>query len=790
MAFCGAACGVLPCVNRKGDDGRNVEGDYGEAPDRKAVGANFQVGDGSVDTKGRPASKENTGGWKTASLIFVAVMFESVASVGIAFTLFTYLSGPMHLPTSKASIHTNIYWGTSFITSIFGGFISDAYLGRFWASLIFAVMEMVGLGLMVVSVSVNTLAPNCPITDHTCPSLEGTKGFIVFLFALYLVALGTGCLRPCLATLGADQFDIEDPEEKRQIRSYFNWLFFFMSVGTMIAMMVVVYVSQSVSWFWAYTIMGIAMLLSTACLVAGAGHYRHKKPQGSPLTRIAQVIVAATRKKKTTLPSNSAMLFEVQDHENGNAIPTEPTLKRFNSNKGEVLGEPTLKRYYSLPHTEGLTFLDRAAVVTEHDTGTQSTTKVNPWRLCTITQVEELKAIMRTLPIVWCVSFLYIVVAQIQTWAVAQGYTMERNIGTFQFPPPSLSAISVAFVLIEIAVYDQWFVPFMRKYTKHTHGITHLQRIGIGLLQSILAMAYGAIVETGRLRSARHHGLIESPMAVVPMSIFWLLPMWILASSAELWAYVGLFEFYWQEMPVEMRSLGGGFSLLAIALGFYQSGGLIVVTNAVSKNYNNGGWLADSNLNKNRLNYFYLVLMVLSSMNAFGFVMSTKWYNYVKFINTKLTDTTDQEVPPSPMPDIFKRSESRLPLKSPRPSTGDQLQGTTPDSTPRKPKISADNKHDKGLPSSVKAGAEVDATLPDSLPRSESRTPLRSTNNSDDLPDLRFVGTTTPPPRSPRTIFSQVFLPRSDPPAAPQTADQSSSRFIKLERSRSRGPSK
>lgn len=616
---------------------------------------------------------------------------------------------------------------------------------------------------MIISVRIGNLGPNCPESNHSCPSLEKSGGFIAFMFALYMVALGAGCLRPCLATLGADQFDIEDPEEKKQIRSYFNWFFFSMSVGAMIAMMVVVYVAESISWFWSFTIMGTAMLLSTACLVAGAGYYRHKKPQGSPLTRIAQVIVAASRKKRIPPPSDSAMLFEVHDHENG-VHSAEPTLKRFNSNKGEVLGEPTLKRYYSLPHTKGLGFLDKAAIVTDADTGAQSAAKVNPWRLCTITQVEELKTMMRCFPIAFIASFLYIVVAQIQTWAVAEGYTMKRTIGkSFSFPPPSLSAISVAFVLVEIAVYDRWFVPFMRKYTNHSHGITHLQRIGLGLIQSILAMAYGAVIETARLRSASHHGLTNDPAAIVPISIFWLLPMWILASSAELFAYVGCFEFFWQEMPVEMRSLGGGLSLLAIALGFYQSGGLIVVTNAVSKS-DNGGWLADANLNKNHLNYFYIILMVLSIFNTFGFYMSTKWYNYVKFINTK---TAPAE---TPIPDMFRRSESRVPLKLEAP---EELKNRGAAGHQDEFKNSKGGGGNEGGNRGGNRSEEDDpVAVPDCLPRSESRTPLRSTNNSDDLPQ--------PLPWSPRTIFSHVFSP---PVAAAQKGDVP--RFIKLERSRS-----
>jgi hypothetical protein len=401
--------------------------------------------------------------------------------------------------------------------------------------------------------------------------------------------------------------------------------------------------------------------------------------------------------------------------------------------------------------------------------------------------VEELKAMMRCFPIAFIASFIYIVVAQIQTWAVAEGYTMKRTIGNFNFPPPSLSAIAVAFVLVEIAVYDRWFVPFIRKYTNHSHGITHLQRIGIGLVQSILAMAYGAIIETARLRSARHHGLTNNPRATVPISIFWLLPIWILASSAELFTYVGCFEFFWQEMPVEMRSLGGGLSLLTIGLGFYQSGGLIVITNMVSKS-NNGGWLADTNLNKNHLNYFYILLMVLSTLNTFGFFMTTKWYSYVKFINTKTSQTTPSarvEIATSPIPDMFRRSESRVPLKLP--IEEDPIREEFKSNGARG--IEAEFKQ-RGARGNENQPGEVDdpAAAPEYLPRSESRTPLRSTNNSDDLPEMKF-SSPSQPPRSPRTLFSHVFPPHHDsgPLPAAQSGDgvHPSPRFIKLQRSRS-----
>jgi peptide/histidine transporter 3/4 len=527
-----------------------------------------------------------------------------------------------------------------------------------------------GIVLVVISATVSNLKPNCPQTDFSCPPFTGTKGYAVFMVGLYIIGLGTGMLRPCLAAFGADQFDLDDPQECKKIRSYFNWLYFSISVGAIIAIIAVIYVAENVSWPWGFGMVGFAMLCSTLSFLAGIFLYRHQTTKGSPLTRMAQVLVASLRKRKVAAPADSGALFEVNDTEN-NVL-------------AEV--EPTLKRHHSLPHTKGMHLLDRAAVVEESQTGTgPASLNIDPWRLCTVTQVEEVKSILRCIPVALANMLVFSVVAQMQTWFVNQGYTMKRHLGPhFSVPPPSLSAVAIVVVLIEIAIYDRWFVPLVRKYTGHSHGITHLQRIGIGMFLSVISMACAAVVETIRLHIAHKHGIQNDPdpRAVVPMSIFWLLPQWILLASAELFSYVGLLEFFWSQTPMEMRSLGASFSFLSISLGFFQSGALIAGVNSASKS-SNGGWLADSNLNKNHLNYFYIVLMVASVLNFGPFFLSTWMFRYVKFARAPSTRASDNKAnsgggaaaatdsldsapsaPPHEEADFLARSESRTPLRT------------------------------------------------------------------------------------------------------------------------------
>ncbi|MCI57941.1 peptide transporter PTR2-like, partial [Trifolium medium] len=48
----------------------------------------------------------------------------------------------------------------------------------------------------------------------------------VFFLGLYLIALGTGGIKPCIVPFGADQFDDTDHREKASKGSFFNWIYF------------------------------------------------------------------------------------------------------------------------------------------------------------------------------------------------------------------------------------------------------------------------------------------------------------------------------------------------------------------------------------------------------------------------------------------------------------------------------------------------------------------------------------------------------------------------------------
>ncbi|GLT47034.1 hypothetical protein SLA2020_207560 [Shorea laevis] len=74
-----------------------------------------------------------------------------------------------------------------------------------------------------------------------------------------------------------------------------------------------------------------------------------------------------------------------------------------------------------------------------------------------------------------------------------------------------------------------------------------------------------------------------------------------------------------------MKTLSTAISLCSLAFGYFTSSVVVEVVNRVS-----GGWLASNNLNRDKLNYFYWLLSVLSALNFGVYLVCSSWYEYKK----------------------------------------------------------------------------------------------------------------------------------------------------------------
>lgn len=254
--------------------------------------------------------------------------------------------------------------------------------------------------------------------------------------------------------------------------------------------------------------------------------------------------------------------------------------------------------------------------------------RADPWRLCTVTQVEELKILVRMFPI-WATGIVFnAVYAQISTMFVEQGMVMETKVWGFKIPPASLSVFDVVSVIIWVPFYDRVVVPVARRFTGRERGFSELQRMGVGLFISILAMAAAAVVEIKRLELVKAEGLVETG-AAAPLSILWQIPQYFLVGAAEVFTFIGQLEFFYDQSPDAMRSLCSAYSLFATALGNYLSSFILTVVATITAASGAAGWIPD-NLNEGHLDYFFWLLAGLSFLNLLVYLFCAGRYQYKK----------------------------------------------------------------------------------------------------------------------------------------------------------------
>ncbi|KAJ7548755.1 hypothetical protein O6H91_07G025600 [Diphasiastrum complanatum] len=570
----------------------------------------WAIGFAPVDRHGRPLTDlSSTGGWLAALFIFGTEATERMAYYGIAANYIVFLVSKFHLTFPEASTLTVNVLGTSLLTPLIGGFIADAYLGRYKTIAIFSSVYVIGLVLLTISATIPSLLPSqegCTrIYSYLGLCMKASTRQTAFLyFGLYVVALGSGGIKPCVSSFGADQFDVSDPSEKKNLGMFFNFFYMMVAFGIFLSLTVIVYIQTYVGWGWGMGALALGMVTALIIFLLGTPLYRHKLPSGSPLTRIAQVIVAAIRKRGVKVPEDDRLLYEVYDKESA------------------IIGSRKLR------HTRFFRFLDRAAVEAEPEVQAGATKPPSPWRLCTVTQVEEFKSLIRLMPI--CASSIILNAAfiHIVSYSVQQGITMDRRLFKhFVVPAASVPVFASIATIILLPFYDKLYVPLLRRFTGHPRGTTFLQRIGIGLAISATAVTMAGFVERRRRQLAYSHNLVDNPIAIIPMSAFWLVFQYFVIGMGEIFASVGQLEFFYDQAPDGLRTLGTSFFALGSGIGNFVASLLVTIVNKATGSSHGHPWLS-SNINTGHLDYYYWLLAVLSVINMIIFMIIAHRYEY------------------------------------------------------------------------------------------------------------------------------------------------------------------
>ncbi|CAA2982099.1 NRT1 PTR FAMILY [Olea europaea subsp. europaea] len=510
---------------------------------------------------------------------------ERFAFKGVASNLVTYLTDVMKMSNSSAAKTVNSWVGFTSMLPLIVATLADFYLDKYSTILASAVLYVAGLFVLTSTAIRWSWNPMNKISSASSLS-----------WSLYMISLGQGGYNPSLQAFGAEQLGDDDelpctndndPSSNKK-SLFFQWWYFGVCCGSLLGVSIMSYIQDTLGWGLGFAIPAIAMVASIAMFLCGNRFYTRKQERnidGKSFEEIVQAVKATVSKmiNRRNKPINDYNVVELELQENALCSRDPEALQGF---------------------------------------GEDSDESIHP--------IRAAKMVLHLLP-VWVMLLMFAVIfQQPATFFTKQGMAMRRNIGTsFKIPPAALQSAITVSIIILMPLYDTCFIPLVRVLTKNKKGITVMQRIGIGMFLSVIAMVIAALIERKRLEISKEMVLFESKSESVPFSIFWLLPQYILLGISDIFTVVGMQEFFYSEVPVRMRTTGIALYTSVFGVGSFLSALLIsLIDYFTSSRGLENGWFSDD-MNEARLDKYYWFLALSSAISLLTFVI------YCRFLKSR-----------------------------------------------------------------------------------------------------------------------------------------------------------
>ncbi|CAM0913481.1 unnamed protein product [Alopecurus aequalis] len=509
-------------------------------------------------------------------LIIVVASVERFAFKGVASNMVTYLTGVVEMSTSAAAKNVSAWAGVTSMLPLVTAVLADSYWDRYSTITASSLLYVAGLIGLTSWALLHQWMP--------CSSL---------FLPLYLISIGQGGYNPSLQAFGADQLYIGDDdddggtaEEKGKVKSaFFQWWYFGICCGSLLGNSTMSYVQDTVGWGIGFAIPCAAMAVSVAAFLCCTPLYKQqiKQPRSVHGTSSSDSIFRAIKSLLTSVSARKIHLSPRHDDYDGD---DENKLSEL-----ELQAKP-LKLVELTNPKESLNEANKPSVA---------------------------KVILRLLPI-WTVLLMFAVIfQQPMTFFTKQGALMDHQVGggVFVIPPAMLQSTVTVSIILLMPLYDRMFIPLIGLFTGHSKGITVLQRIGVGMVLSVIAMSIAALIESRRRRAV-------AAMAG-QMSIAWLLPQFMLLGVSDVFTVVGMQEFFYTQVPDTMKTIGIGLNISVFGVGSLVGAMLISAIEVATAAGEGHGWFSDDP-REARLDNYYWFLALLSSISFVVFTQLCKYY--------------------------------------------------------------------------------------------------------------------------------------------------------------------
>lgn len=468
-------------------------------------------------------------------------------------TLLMFLPEDMRTGEAKHVFHTFVI-GVYFFP-LLGGWLADRYFGKyntvFWLSLVYC-------------------------AGHACLAIfeDNVNGFY---FGLFLIALGSGGIKPLVASFVGDQFDQTNKHKAKFVFDAFYWIINF---GSFFASLAIPLLLMHYGPAWAFGVPGILMFIATMVFWAGKKKYVHvppAPPNPHSFMQVAKTALLAKAPGQGRPGLNVALIGAAA------AVVSLAMSVQW----GFVIGAcSALVLLMAFGGIGASMQLDRARGLHPQEA------------------VDGVRAVLRILIVFALVTpFWSLFDQKASTWIVqANAMTTQVSIlgWSFDVIPAQMQALNPLLVMILIPFNNFALFPLLRKF-----GIepSPLRRMTAGIVLSAAAW-----VVVGNLQVAIDGG--------DPISIAWQIAPYALLTLGEVLVSATGLEFAYSQAPASMKGVIMALWYLAVTVGNLW----VLIVNASVKNESVVGYIEGTGMGVMAAQMYFFAGFALLSAIVFG------WY--------------------------------------------------------------------------------------------------------------------------------------------------------------------
>eukprot|EP01101_Sappina_pedata_P005777 TRINITY_DN2727_c0_g2_i2.p1 TRINITY_DN2727_c0_g2~~TRINITY_DN2727_c0_g2_i2.p1 ORF type:complete len:372 (-),score=72.13 TRINITY_DN2727_c0_g2_i2:406-1521(-) len=211
--------------------------------------------------------------WGVMGFIFGNEIGERFSFYAMRALLVLYLNLQLGFEVSDSIAIYGYFLALVYFTPLIGGYISDSYWGKYTTILILSMVYIWG-GCMLAGFA----------------GLKSVGGTFV---ALILISIGTGGIKPCVSSFGADQL-VSNYQKEHHTSKYFSIFYLVISSGSLASYIFSPIIKEHYGYQTAFSLPAVLLVIATVICWLGRNRYVMVAPTGSILKPFVQTLLAAS----------------------------------------------------------------------------------------------------------------------------------------------------------------------------------------------------------------------------------------------------------------------------------------------------------------------------------------------------------------------------------------------------------------------------------------------------------------------------------------------------------------